>query len=62
MKLNHSSTHRLQTAAASGLALAALACWGMLTWHAWALYPQTGWFNSDAATELLYARHMAQTG
>ena len=62
MKLNHSSTHRLQTAAAFGLALAALACWGLLIWHAWALYPQTGWFNSDAATELLYARHMAQTG
>ena len=40
----------------------ALALWSTLVWHAAVLFPQTVLFNSDAATEVLYARHMAQTG
>ncbi len=44
------------------LAGCALALWGALVWHAAVLFPQTVLFNSDAATEVLYARHMARTG
>lgn len=44
------------------LAGCALALWGAVVWHAAVLFPQTVLFNSDAATEVLYARHMAQTG
>ena len=43
------------------LAGCALALWGALVWHAAVLFPQTVLFNSDAATEVLYARHMAPT-
>lgn len=41
---------------------AAAALWAGLVWFAWARWPVSGLFNSDSVTELLYARHMAQTG